>query len=58
MAGTERYPGRNCPGLIEASTKRAIPTLPESYPGRNCPGLIEATTMAVRGKSCQAVSGA
>ncbi|CAL1239909.1 protein of unknown function [Candidatus Methylocalor cossyra] len=39
-----RYPGHNCPGLIEAfsdSTLRS--SLERRYPGHNCPGLIEAT---------------
>ncbi|CAL1241046.1 protein of unknown function [Candidatus Methylocalor cossyra] len=41
--GPLRYPGHNCPGLIEAyAIYSATYVLPNSYPGHNCPGLIEA----------------
>ncbi|CAL1241470.1 protein of unknown function [Candidatus Methylocalor cossyra] len=38
-----RYPGHNCPGLIEAGPIARIATPNRHrYPGHNCPGLIEA----------------
>ncbi|CAL1242000.1 protein of unknown function (plasmid) [Candidatus Methylocalor cossyra] len=38
-----RYPGHNCPGLIEAPWRESISEyFGSGYPGHNCPGLIEA----------------
>ncbi len=38
------FPGRSCPGLIEARTGRARGSTARGFPGRSCPGLIEAAT--------------
>ena len=37
-----RFPGRNGPGLIEATPAHLPPAHTFQFPGRNGPGLIEA----------------
>jgi len=37
-----RFPGLDCPGLIEAELNTYQYPYPKSFPGLDCPGLIEA----------------
>ena len=52
------FPGRSCPGLIEAGLPGRGLAARLEFPGRSCPGLIEAKEIMRIKASIRYISGA